>query len=687
MNGINKEVLHDLLIKLAEVRNQQQLDELTSEFSDKLGADSSAILDDIRKIGSELVFLRGGTDDKGSRLLAARTEQERSELAEVRKIIDENLFNYHFQPIVNTVDGEIYSYEALMRPRSSLCPSPYHVIKYAEIMERMDDIESATFLNVLSIIDNRESDFHGRPVFINSIPSAALNENDFNRIRKMLEKHSGSVVVEMTEQAEMGEDEFGQIKEMYAALNVKMAIDDYGTGYSNVQNLLKYMPDYVKIDRSLMSEIHENRRKRHFVREIIDFCHDNGILALAEGVETSEELHTAVKLGADLIQGYYTAKPSAEIMESIPYEIKQEIKRYRQEREDGKKLHIYTVGKSERVLLDRMKKENYRCILIGKEGSGDVTLASSPGVDTNMHLEIANGFTGSVILDNTTLSNVKKRPCINIGENCDVKLVLVGTNYLKNGGIRVPESSRLTVTGEGDLSILINGSGYYAIGNDIDSRHGELVFEQGITVDNHASEGVCIGSGLGGKISFIRGQYQFNMRGYRGVGIGAVYADTSLEIFACNITIDMSVEMGVAIGSLEKNCSAVIHHSAVKVFASGTDVAGIGTLNGEKCDVEIREANFVSNINADRCSAVAAFEGSTNFLLNKAGMHIVSRGDNAVIIGGYNENVNCMLRNSDSTVDLITKIDKFNYNIAEKMVIEGGRSRVILNGEEMITEL
>lgn len=144
----------------------------------------------------------------------------------------------------------------------------------------------------------------------------------------LLERHSDTAVVEMTEYAEMSDSEIGRIRDMYRHMGVQTALDDYGTGYSNVQNMLRYMPDYVKIDRSLISEIQNNREKRHFVREIIGFCHENGIMALAEGGETSEELQTVIRLGAGLVQGYYTARPAAEVIDSIPSEVRQEIRHY-----------------------------------------------------------------------------------------------------------------------------------------------------------------------------------------------------------------------------------------------------------------------------------------------------------------------------------------------------------------------
>lgn len=676
MDNKTLDMLHSLLSRIPHTDSNEKLDELLKEYG---GSIPDVLLQDIRDISTRLITLH----DLSSNELKL-TEQEYEELAETNRIIDENMFDYHFQPIVNTVDGEIYSYEALMRPRSKLCPSPFHIIRYAEIAGRLDDIETATFLNVLTIFEEKKAQFGGRKIYINSFPETVLSDEDFERAMELLKRNLGTVVVEMTEQSQLDDERLAEINDLYRQAGVEIAIDDYGTGYSNVQNLLRYMPEYVKIDRSLISEIHDNKKKRHFVREIIEFCHDNNISALAEGVETTEELRTVILLGVDLVQGYYTSRPSAEILDTIPYEIRQEIKMYRQEREEGKKLHVYTAGQSERVLLDRLVKEGYHCIHIGKNGSGDVTVTSSPGLEAEMHIEVAKDFKGSVTIENTSMSNPNERlPCINIGENCDVILNLSGINYLKNG-IKVPESSRLTVKGDGQLRFSIKGLGFYAIGNDEESRHGELVFETGIMVENNSASGVCIGSGLGGKIRIIRGQFILNMRGYIGVGIGALNADTELELFACDITTDNTLQLGVAIGSLNGSCTASITHSSVKIYLSGNDVVGIGTLNGSKNRIDICEASVILDIVADHCSAIAALEGETALDVSKTCMHITSKGDYALAIGGYTSNTELKLSNSDSSINLITKADYKNYVTREHMAVSGGRTRISVNQEEIL---
>lgn len=675
-------LLHELLSKVKAVDDVNMLELLMNEYIEKFNDEAvSDIMQDIRLIGEELVVLRNKCSSENKKKFSSFTEKQQEEFAEAERILNNNLLNYHFQPIVSAANGSIYSYEALMRPDSKICPSPYHIMKYAELAGRLDDVEKATFVNILNFIDSNTNTLNGRRVFINSIPTAKIPNESWEKVSVLLAKHSGTVVVEMTEQSELDDFELDRIERIYKDLNVKIAIDDYGTGYSNVQNLLRYMPDYVKIDRSLLSEIQNNQKKRHFVKEIIDFCHDNGIKALAEGVETSEELRTVILLGIDLIQGYYTGRPVAEIIDSIPSEIRKEIERYRTEREEGKELRIYRADKSERVSLDRLTIEGYQCILVGKNGDGEVTVSGTTGKRSDIHIDVADGFKGSIILENSELSNVSNRPCIDIGENCDVTLEINGTNNLRKGGIKVPESSKLIVKGSGRLAINIDGSAFYAIGNDMDSKHGELIFEQGVDIRNNSASGVCIGSGLGGKINLIRGQFALNMTGYLGVGIGAFNGNCTAQLFACDITMDISSQFGVAIGSMEGNCDVSVQHCAVKAFMSGSEAVGIGTLQGAVCNASVCESSAIFDISADNSSAVAALRGNTSFDVTRASMHITSKGDNALGIGGTAGKTKLQMINSDSSVNLVTNLNYIDYINKENVKIEGGRARFNVNGE------
>lgn len=674
--------IHELLCELKDVSTDGERTALIERFRrEHTGDIENAVIDDADTLAEMLISLKNsGTDHK----LANLSEAELAELQETEHIIDENLFDYYFQPIVSAKDGEIYSYEALMRPKSDMKLTPYHILKYASLVNRLPDIERGTFLNVLGIIDVRKEDFFGKSVFINSIPEAKMSTEDFRKVTKMLLKHSDMAVVEMTEQSEIDDESLESLKERYRNMGVKMAIDDYGSGYSNAGNLLRYMPNFVKIDRSLLTDIQNSPKKRHFVREIIHFCHENDILALAEGVETAEELHTVILLGADLIQGYFTARPAPEIIGSIPEDIKQMIKRYHQEREDGIGQQVYIADVSERIILERLMQSGMKCIVIGSNGSGDISIEGSSELDSQIRIETRKGYSGRITIENAWFNSIKNKPCIDIGEDNEVTLVLSGDNKLDTGGIRVPQSSKLTIAGEGRLEINVNGKEFYGIGNGAGMWHGDITFEQSgrITVNADGEKGVAIGSGNGGVININAGQYRLNVQGDVNVGIGALYAESDMVIHDCDIGMEMNSARGTAIGSIGKSDFITIFKTSLKIFMTGIELVGIGTLDGEKTEFAIREASCFITIKGERCSAIAALEGITDTSIDRAAFGLTVSGKQALGIGGFTRDTTIHHNSAEVHIKVDTPIDINDYIDRQRISIDKTSFDIMYNGKE-----
>ncbi len=681
-------LLAEYMRELSSVKNTEDLKELSDSYYDKLSADPDEdkalflLWKNAAELGSALVRLKSAAaDETRMKRLAQLSDEEKRELGEVEKIIDNNLFIYHFQPIVSAVDGEIYSYEALMRSKSDPRITPFHILKYAELTGRLGDIEKDTFLNILRYIEESAEKFSDRPVFINSIPNTKLSPEDMDIISQLLAKNSANTVIEMTEQSEFDEFELNAIKERYRKMNVRIAIDDYGTGYSNVKNLLRYTPNYVKIDRSLLSEIQNNPQKRHFVREIIDFCHDNGILALAEGVETSAELRSVILFGVDLIQGFYTARPSPEIIESIPYEIKQEIKRYHQERQDGKAKRIYTADDSERVMLDKLVKEGYNCIKVGREGT--VAVVGHSALDTDIHIEVVNGFCGTLVLEDAHLANIYQRPCIEIEKGCDITVEIKGHNKLERTGIRVPMGASVRFVGSGDssLNIHLDSAEHYGIGNNITSAHGRLLFDQDstITIESESQSGVLIGAGMGGDISIVRGRYKLRSGGSYGVCIGSFDGDVDMELQNCDIEAHAYGASSVALGSLNANAKVFVHAASLKCMVSGEKAVAVGTLEGESADVHLDSANIYLTVQASDLAALGSFEGSSKVLVERAVFSLSAGGYGAYAFGGKKGCESVGISKCDTSVEFTTAYGKLCAT--DNIKVSGGRRSFKVNGE------
>jgi EAL domain-containing protein (putative c-di-GMP-specific phosphodiesterase class I) len=92
-------------------------------------------------------------------------------------------------------------------------------------------------------------------------------------------------------------------------LGFRIAIDDLGAGYSGLSTFARLEPEFVKLDISLVRNIHNHPVNRRLVRSITALCKDMGIVVLAEGIEVVEERDAVVELGCDLLQGYLIAKP------------------------------------------------------------------------------------------------------------------------------------------------------------------------------------------------------------------------------------------------------------------------------------------------------------------------------------------------------------------------------------------
>ena len=100
----------------------------------------------------------------------------------------------------------------------------------------------------------------------------------------------------------------------YRSRGFRVAIDDFGCQHSNFDRLWQLTPDIVKLDRSLIVQAGINGRARWILPRIVEIIHGLGAQVVVEGIETPEQHALALDAGADLLQGFYYARPSAEVL-------------------------------------------------------------------------------------------------------------------------------------------------------------------------------------------------------------------------------------------------------------------------------------------------------------------------------------------------------------------------------------
>ncbi|MEG2372397.1 MAG: EAL domain-containing protein [Hydrogenoanaerobacterium sp.] len=228
---------------------------------------------------------------------------------ELYTILDEQLFEYVFQPIVSAVDGSIYGYEALMRPNGRTVNSPEKLLNLAQMEGQLWKVEKNTFYAVLEKTALYRDFLSGCKLFLNSIPNQVLKENEYEELTRLYSKYLASIVIEITESESIEKSSLERKKELVRSWGAQLALDDYGTGYANDMLLLNLQPDIIKIDRFLVDGVENDNNKLDIVNKTIAFAKERGITVIAEGVETEVQLRILIKAGVNLIQGYYVAKP------------------------------------------------------------------------------------------------------------------------------------------------------------------------------------------------------------------------------------------------------------------------------------------------------------------------------------------------------------------------------------------
>ena len=117
------------------------------------------------------------------------------------------------------------------------------------------------------------------------------------------------IVLEIVETGVQNEELLREFVETHRARGFTIAIDDVGEGYSNLNRIALLKPDIIKCDRALACGLNQDYMKQRIVASLAGLSRNIGSLFLLEGVETEEEAITAFRLGTDLYQGYFFARP------------------------------------------------------------------------------------------------------------------------------------------------------------------------------------------------------------------------------------------------------------------------------------------------------------------------------------------------------------------------------------------
>ncbi len=315
--------------------NKEKVYKLTEDLVYKIEGEKF-IIDDLTlsiTISAGISFTKPLFETADLALKKAKTSRERivvyTENIETKEQLEKNLKILHlvkdalendriilyYQPVFDNKTGRVEEYEVLFRikDKDGNIITPFEVLqviketkyyryltervfkKALETLEKYPDITLSLNISYEDIAD----DYIKNNVILSSCSKDNLK---------------GKIIFEILESESI--KDFDSVREFVRNIrscNMKFAIDDFGSGYSNFLYLAELKPDYLKIDGSLIREIHKKEELRKIVETINNFAHSLGIKTVAEFVHSEEVLKVVKEIGIDYSQGFYLGKPSPEI--------------------------------------------------------------------------------------------------------------------------------------------------------------------------------------------------------------------------------------------------------------------------------------------------------------------------------------------------------------------------------------
>lgn len=255
-----------------------------------------------------VVFFERGMDDMFSQLMDMEPI--------LKKAFKQDEFVLYLQPQFDFDHQQLCGFEALIRwqhPERGLL-SPAEFIPYIEQLGMTETLDSWVLEKAAAILKRWQHRFaHCWPIAVNLSAQQFQHFHLIDQLEAVINKYQispSSLELEITETVAMSDLHNGMsVINKLRRLGFNVAIDDFGTGHSSLAYLRSLPISKIKIDRSFVSELQENRTDATILKAMIRLAHGLGKRVIAEGIETEDQQMILQQLGCDMMQGYYYSPP------------------------------------------------------------------------------------------------------------------------------------------------------------------------------------------------------------------------------------------------------------------------------------------------------------------------------------------------------------------------------------------
>ncbi|MFP2515245.1 EAL domain-containing protein [Buttiauxella agrestis] len=232
---------------------------------------------------------------------------------QIEKLQNSGQFILYFQPQVRLSDHKIVALEVLIRHQSDSGKiTPPVFLKYYERTGLMPEMDFWVMEHALDYVRENMSDAEDMTLSVNISPQTLVDYRLLNVVRKVLAKPlptGWQLEFEITESQKVQEPvRVAEVLEKMRSLGIKIALDDFGSGYSTLHYLTRYPLDKIKLDRSMVLGL-AKPDGFNFLRQVVKLCMVVKCEVLIEGVETQDELAQVQMAGIEFCQGYFFHRP------------------------------------------------------------------------------------------------------------------------------------------------------------------------------------------------------------------------------------------------------------------------------------------------------------------------------------------------------------------------------------------
>lgn len=242
----------------------------------------------------------------------------------LHEIVQASQLTAVFQPILNMQNAKVIGYEGLIQgPVNSVLHSPIKLFEVARACGMVTDVE---YLSRRIVLESFVSQNLSGKIFLNVSPDVLIQPDSKTgetlRYLKKLELSPNQVVIELTENTKTIDYQLlRDATHYYRKMGFEIAINDFGKGFCGLRLWSEIRPEYVKIDKHFIHNIHLDQVKLQFARSIQEIATKSGTHVIAEGIETQDDLMAVRDLGITYGQGYHIARPNATPLQEVSTEI------------------------------------------------------------------------------------------------------------------------------------------------------------------------------------------------------------------------------------------------------------------------------------------------------------------------------------------------------------------------------